>query len=40
MAQNIMLAKQAGLDVETVLPIKDTIRDLAEQYGITPIDNT
>ena len=39
-ANNLMLAKQAGLDVESVLPIKDTLRDLASSYGLVPIDTT
>lgn len=35
MGQGIMMAKQAGLDVESILPIKDVLRDLASDYGLT-----
>lgn len=31
------LAKQAGTDLEDVLPLKQTIRDLASDYNLTPI---
>ena len=33
-AQWYMLAKQAWLDIESVLPLKSTMRDLAENYNI------
>jgi hypothetical protein len=35
MGQWIMAAKQAGLDVESILPIKDVLRDLASDYWLT-----
>lgn len=30
-----MVAKQAGIDLETILPIKSTLRELAEDYNLT-----
>lgn len=38
MGQGIMMAKEAGLDVESILPIKDVLRDLASDYGLTVQD--
>lgn len=35
MGQWIMMAKQAWLDVESILPIKDVLRDLASDYWLT-----
>jgi len=34
-AQGYMVAKQAGIDLETIIPIKSTLRDLAADYNIT-----
>lgn len=34
-AQGYMVAKQAGIDLETILPIKSTLRELAEDYNMT-----
>ena len=34
-----MAAKQAGLDVEAFMPIKETLRDLASDFNITPQDS-
>lgn len=39
MGQWIMMAKQAWLDVESIMPIKDVLRDLASDYGLTVQDN-
>ena len=36
MWESIAVAKQAGIDPETRLPIKDTMRDLAADYNIQP----
>lgn len=33
--QSYSLAKQAGMDIEGILPAKQTIRDLAQDYNIT-----
>ena len=39
-AQQLAVAKQSWLDVEAILPINDTLRDLASSYGIVPVDTT
>lgn len=39
-AQNYALAKQAGLDLDTVMPIKEALKNLAEKYGVPVQDNT
>lgn len=30
-----MVAKQAGIDLETIIPIKSTLRELASDYNLT-----
>lgn len=39
-AQNYALAKQAGMDLEQVIPIKQALADLAQKYGCPIQDNT
>jgi len=39
-AQGYMLAKQAGIDLENIIPIKSTLRDLASDYNIIVEDKT
>jgi hypothetical protein len=34
-AQGYMVAKQAGIDLETILPIKSTLRELAQDYNMS-----
>lgn len=34
-AQGYMVAKQAGIDLETIIPIKSTLRELASDYNMT-----
>lgn len=33
-----MVAKQAGIDMESVLPMKENIRSIAEDYNLAPQD--
>jgi hypothetical protein len=33
-AQGYALAKQSGVDIETILPLKKTLRDLASDYNL------
>lgn len=39
-SQSIIMAKNAGIDLEEVLPLKKTIRDLAEWFNIDTADKT
>lgn len=38
MAQWYAVAKQAGLDVENVLPLKENLRDVAAEYNFSPVE--
>jgi len=33
-AQGYAIAKQSGVDIETILPLKKTLRDLASDYNL------
>ena len=37
-SQWIAVAKQAGMDVEKILPVNSTLRDLASDYNLEPQD--
>lgn len=40
MGQWLLMAKQAWFDVESILPMKDNLRDLASDYWLTVQDNS
>ena len=38
MAQGYAAAKQWGIDIEKILPADDTMRDLAKDFNLNPVE--